>query len=705
MQFIPGRVLTAARRLPPPTWKVTSAGLLMAIFAADILTPLGFAHGTLYLLPVLLATLSLDTRFVERVAMSAALAIGAGMLISPPGFELSYVILNRCVSAAAIAVVAILARNILRYFGALIQERDRVESAHDELLRTQRLARIGARAARLGGWELDLETQTITLSDEACDVLGLPAGLRRSMSEAFSCCLPQWRAALRHAVERCAREGAPFDEICELSTGAGRRAWVRVVGESVRAADGSVRRLQGGLQDIGELRRSRDALERLQGETTLILNAVGEGIHGLDVHGRVTFENPAAVRLLGWTLQDMQGRKAHELIHHHRADGSVYPVEECPIHRVLRDGIACHAEGETFFRRDGTPMLVDFNCSPMKDARGKILGAVLSFRDVTQQHALEQQLRQSQRLESLGQLTGGIAHDFNNLLQVILGNSELLVDQLTEQPRLRELAKMTRTAAERGAQLTHRLLASARRQALDPQPTDIGALLAGMKNLLQRALGEQIDIVLTAADDLWPALIDPAQLENAVLDLCINARDAMPQGGMIRIEAQNVGACPNDMNDAAIVPGEAVLLTIADNGSGMDEVALARAFDPFFTTKDSAKGSGLGLSMVYGFVKQSRGHIDIRSSPGAGTVVRICLPRSAPAPARRDLSPPAAEPSRRTASILVVEDDELVLTHVCSLLRRLGYSIVSARNGSEALKVLRDRTFDLLFTDVMMPVA
>jgi signal transduction histidine kinase/ActR/RegA family two-component response regulator len=317
---------------------------------------------------------------------------------------------------------------------------------------------------------------------------------------------------------------------------------------------------------------------------------------------------------------------------------------------------------------------------------------------------LNQRLRQTQRMDAVGQLTGGIAHDFNNLLTVILGNASMLAESLTDNHRLLMLAEMTSKAAERGAELTSRLLAFARRQPLTPVPTDVNRRIAGMDDLLRRTLGEHVEIETVRAAGLWQAMVDPGQLENAILNLCINARDAMAAGGRLTIETANVRL---DQAYAArhgeVEPGQYVMVAVSDTGTGMDEATLERAFEPFFTTKEVGKGSGLGLSMVYGFVKQSRGHVRIYSEPGHGTTVKLYLPRAdagAAAEAEPSGQPVVAGGQER---ILVVEDEDLVREHVTNQLRGLGYDVVAVRNGPEAMAALRRGGFGLLFTDVVMP--
>ncbi|MCW5774693.1 MAG: response regulator, partial [Rhodospirillaceae bacterium] len=317
---------------------------------------------------------------------------------------------------------------------------------------------------------------------------------------------------------------------------------------------------------------------------------------------------------------------------------------------------------------------------------------------------LDRQLRQAQKMEAIGQLTGGIAHDFNNLLTVILGNAEMLAESLGSNARLRGLAAMTVKAAERGAELTNRLLAFSRRQALDPKATDIDRLIAAMDGLLRRALGEQIEIELVRGGGLWKALVDPGQLESALLNLCINARDAMPSGGRLTIETANVHLdAAYAATQAELEPGQYVMVAVSDTGTGMDGATLERAVEPFFTTKDVGKGSGLGLSMVYGFVKQSKGHLRLYSESGHGTTVKLYLPR---ADAGEDAAeaPSEAATVPGTGRILLVEDNDLVRENAAAMLSGLGYVVVAVRNGPEALATLQsDSGFDLLFTDVVMP--
>ena len=318
---------------------------------------------------------------------------------------------------------------------------------------------------------------------------------------------------------------------------------------------------------------------------------------------------------------------------------------------------------------------------------------------------LSQQLQQSQRLEAIGQLTGGIAHDFNNLLTVVMGNAELLTEQHQDQPDLRLLSEMISHAAQRGAELTQRLLAFARKQALDPLPVDVNLLLSGLDALLRRTLGEHIEIELVHGAGLWPALVDQGQLENALLNLCLNARDAMPSGGRLTLETSNTlldGDYATRHDD--VLPGQYVMLAVSDTGLGIKPEHLQRVFEPFFSTKEKGKGTGLGLSMVYGFIKQSAGHVGIYSEPGQGTTVKLYLPRW-----QGKGAPPVAPTVGAMAVggnefILLVEDDEAVSRYALAALQSFGYQVMVAGNGPAALALIEQHSnIDLLFTDVVMP--
>jgi len=318
---------------------------------------------------------------------------------------------------------------------------------------------------------------------------------------------------------------------------------------------------------------------------------------------------------------------------------------------------------------------------------------------------LNQKLSQSQKMEAMGQLTGGVAHDFNNLLTVILGNAEHLAERLAANKELHKIADDIATAAERGSDLTRSLLAFARKQPLMPRDIDIGQKILGMEQLLRRTLGEHVECEFRIDPGLWRASVDPGQLASALLNLVLNARDAMPSGGRLTVRVQNISLGEADVDvDGQARPGDYIMVAVTDTGTGMTAEVASRAFEPFFTTKDVGKGTGLGLSMVYGFAQQSGGSMQIRSEPGHGTVVKLFFPRvGAP---QVNAAPPAGQRTTAAGSetILVVEDDDIVRGYVEGELKALGYRVIVTRNGPAALEILRGpETIQLLFTDVVMP--
>lgn len=357
-------------------------------------------------------------------------------------------------------------------------------------------------------------------------------------------------------------------------------------------------------------------------------------------------------------------------------------------------------------KADGSYAFVTDRARIIRDAEGRAIRMVGAMVDETERHEIDLRLRQAQRLETVGLLTGGVAHDFNNLLTVILGNAEMLSDRLQDRPALRDMADMTVRAASRGADLTNRLLAFARRQPLDPRQVDVRGLLAGMKDLLDRTLPEAIRLTVASGADCWPIIVDPAQLESAVLNLVLNARDATPCGGTIEIGAGDLTLSPREAaRHAGAAPGDFVEISVTDTGVGMTPEVLSRALEPFFTTKEPGKGTGLGLSMVYGFVRQSGGFMRIVSAPGKGTQIGICFPRAI----RQGAAPALAADKAETMvggseHILVVEDDPMVRENVSNQLALLGYAVSVAASGTAALAMLSDGIeVDLLFTDVVMP--
>jgi PAS domain S-box-containing protein len=407
--------------------------------------------------------------------------------------------------------------------------------------------------------------------------------------------------------------------------------------------------------------------------------------------------SPRALAIWGYTPEELVGRCFLDFVHPDDAANS--SVESAAIH----GGIATDQFENRYIHKDGH--VVHMMWSSVWSEQDQLYYSVA--RDFSRRHdleikrrELEERLHQSQRLESVGQLTGGVAHDFNNLLTVILGNAKLLEEKLASDPELRRIVETTHVAAQRGAELTQRLLAFSRRQALEPQTIDVNQLVWGAEVLLRRLLGDHIGTRLVLDEAVWPIHVDPLQLESALINLGVNARDAMAGGGNLTIRT-----CKRVMPAGEeLAAGDYVAIEVADDGSGMPPEVASRVFEPFFTTKEIGKGSGLGLSMVYGFVHQSGGHVQIASTLGKGTTVTLLFPRDADGVP--ESAPPKVRPAAPSGSetILIAEDNELVRTYTGELLRKLGYRVLESETGSEALSILQQNAdIDLLFSDMMMP--
>ncbi len=444
-----------------------------------------------------------------------------------------------------------------------------------------------------------------------------------------------------------------------------------------------------------ELRHSSSVLQGT-------FNSMAEAVLVIDTRGIVVLANAAAQTVLTYRpgMNIEQLRKTAVV---YRGDGTTpMPPDELPSSCALRGE---HFDGkEMISHRHGSGEIVHLVVSgaPLHDASGAISGAAVVYHDITAARDTERLLHQAQKLDAIGKLTGGVAHDFNNMLTVITGTTETLVAELARQPELQSVARLIDDAAERCAELIKHLLAFARKQTLQPRNVDINHAVLDIEKLLRPTLGEQIEIETILERGNTTSHIDPSQLANSVLNMAINARDAMPDGGKLLLETRNVvlDEAYAEAN-ADMRPGPYVMLAVSDTGTGMPADIRDKVFEPFFTTKEVGKGSGLGLSMVYGFVKQSGGHIKIYSEPGHGTTIRLYLP---PAATGADAVLPAAAPiAGGSETILVVEDDPLVRNFVVAQLHGLGYRTIAAADSRAAMALVENgEPFDLLFTDVIL---
>jgi PAS domain S-box-containing protein len=474
----------------------------------------------------------------------------------------------------------------------------------------------------------------------------------------------------------------------------GWRRWYRFM-----AAPLVVGRAEGAVVmhlDVTSNKLAEEALRREKEFSEFLIKSSTEGIVVFDREFRITLWNPGMERITGLPVDRVLGQRIFDVLNY-----LIGTVGEAAMRSTL-DGRETSLYDQRYaIAESGREGNYDGFFSPLYSRGREVIGGIGFLRETTERRRIEDALRQSQKMEAVGQLTGGIAHDFNNMLTVIAGNLELLEGKLGNEPRLLRLVTSAALAASRAEKLTQQLLTFSRRQQLRSQPIDFNQIVIGMDDLLHRTVGEHIEIRKLLAAELWPALADPNQIETALLNLILNARDSMPGGGHITIETSNTQVAPGHREFS---PGAYAVLSVADTGQGMSDEVLAHVFEPFFTTKEVGKGTGLGLSQVYGFVKQSAGHVKIDSRPGGGTTVRLYLPRAEGAVGTSGGLPIREQQYRGSECVLVVEDDHGVRDFAVSVLRELGYNVLEAANGDAGLAVLDGNPdIDLLFTDVVMP--
>jgi PAS domain S-box-containing protein len=480
-----------------------------------------------------------------------------------------------------------------------------------------------------------------------------------------------------------------------------RRIDVSLSVSPVKSATGAVIGAAKIARDVTEANKVREALRDSERMSRGIIDTALDAFVQMDESGLIVDWNPQAQSIFGWSREEAIGNALGDLIvpEQHRSrhrDG---------LARFLLSGKSTML-GRRFaieaVRRDGSEFKVELSVAALQRRAGTVFNGFI--RDMTEAIAAEERTRQSQKMEAVGQLVGGIAHDFNNILTVITGTIDILADGVAEDPRLASIATLISEAADRGAELTAHLLAFARKQPLQPRETDINELLVAAQFLFRPSLGEQIEIEARLHEGAWTALVDPTQLTTALLNLAVNARDAMPGGGKLTLETKNVvldeayAAANRDVQS-----GNYVMIAVSDTGSGIPEALIDKVFEPFFSTKAVGKGTGLGLSMVYGFVKQSSGHIKVYSEEGHGTTIKIYLPRSGAEPGQPAETAPEPAIEGGSEAILIVEDDPLVRSYVTARLQNLGYQTLEAGNAAEAIAIADSGAqFDLLFTDVIM---
>ena len=454
------------------------------------------------------------------------------------------------------------------------------------------------------------------------------------------------------------------------------------------------------LRDITDRKREEEALRRSEASHRSLILGATYGIFRCDVNGKFLAVNPALVAMLGYESE--ADLLAANLVHDVIRD----PEEGVRLLQQYRQKGRLDGLEAQWRRKDSTPVPVRLSGRTVLDERGALEGYEVIAENVSERWHLEEQLRQAQKIEAVGRLAGGVAHDFNNLLTIVTGYSDLVLERLGATDAMRAYVEEIKKAGERAASLTRQLLAFGRRQTLAPRALDLNAVVANIDKMLRRLIGENIELTTVLAPELGRVKADPGQIEQVILNLAVNARDAMPQGGQLTLETANVELNEGDTRTrVSVLPGRYVMLAVSDSGMGMDAETQAHIFEPFFTTKEEGKGTGLGLATVYGIVKQSGGHIGLYSEPNHGTTFKIYLPRLEEAAQPVEAISPGAPLAGGSETILLVEDEEGVRDLARRILELKGYKVITASNPTEAAQVCEryEGPIHLLLTDVVMP--
>lgn len=666
----------------PHIWVPVGCLLQLMVFAADSVTPLGFAHGVLYMPAVMLGLLARSKQTVWVLAVLGVIGVIAGAWVSPsegPTLSERYVVLNRGLGIATVLLVAWVCTKVLAL-------RDSRRVAHEALEHSRLEWRELAQSLPMMVWVGEEDGSLSFMNRYSAEYLGVSA--EQLIGNGWLDFVePGQRDAVVERWAKAREPGGSYDAEFKVRRADGVWRWHLARAERVDIP-GLGPRWYGTAIDVQAIRDEREARLHISNRLIDIMESVTDAIFLLDRDWTVIYVNRHAEDLLGRKREQLLGKnvwdefpEARNSVFHERY---AYSLE----HQV-----------EVRFEAEYGPVgkLFEVNAYPSKD------GIAVYFHDITHQRRLAEQLQQSHRMDALGQLTGGVAHDFNNLLTVILGNAEMLAEQLTETEQQR-MSEMILGASRRAADLTQRLLAFARKQALEPREVDINGLVRDFLPLLEQTLGENVEVEIRPSAGHVNARVDPGQLEVALLNLGINARDAMQGGGRVRIETSIIHQAAGDDENPGLAEGDYVLLSVSDTGQGISSENLKRVFEPFYTTKDVGKGTGLGLAMVYGFARQSNGHVVIDSEPGKGTTVRLYLPKSKLARVEdAPKAPPAKSGAMPRQRILLVDDDDMVRAYAARQVESLGHDVLQAHDGSQALSILASSAgIDLLFTDVVM---
>lgn len=587
------------------------------------------------------------------------------------------------------------------------------KQAEETLIASRELLAETERIGKVGGWSFSIDTMVQKWTDEVYHIHEVEISPNPSVEAGINYYTKESRPIIEKAVERAIEHGENFDLELEIITPKGNTRAVHTIGKT----DLKNRRIYGFFQDITERKRADEDLHQTQAILQAAMDCSPAGIAIADApDGRLRYVNDAGLLIGGEDRQSLvNGVGIEQYVASWKLfdlDGRPLGIDEVPLARAIMFG-ETNSRDFIIRREEGEDRIVEANAAPIKNETGKIVAGIVVFTDITEklhkekeQAKLQEQFQQAQKMESVGRLAGGVAHDFNNMLSIILGYGEIALDKLHQGDPLREDMQEIVEAGRRSAALTRQLLAFSRKQTLQPEVLDLNHLVRELDKMLHRLIGEDIELKLALAEDLGWVKVDPGQIDQVIMNLVINARDAMPKGGKLLIETADVELDTTyTEKHPGSKPGKYVMLAVTDTGCGMSKEILDQIFDPFFTTKEKDRGTGLGLSTVYGIVKQSDGNVWVYSEPGQGTTFKVYFPNAEAVEESAFVRPEAVAPVTGGEHILVVEDEEGLRKLMASLLSQLGYTVTLAANGGEALLLVEEKGLkpDMVITDVIMP--
>ena len=593
----------------------------------------------------------------------------------------------------ALAISALLAGGMI----AIASFVHTLQRSSEKLSEKEAALREAQQIVGVGNWDWNVSRNEVWWSDELFRILGYePGAFIPSHQSLLDHVHPDDRQFVQRAIDAAYEAGRQYDVEFRVVLPNGHARIVHGRGAAIAGPSGRFERMHGTIQDITEVKRAAVQATRLG---RIVEDSINE-VYVFDATTLCFLEvNRGARQNLGYSNEELAKLTPVDIKPDFTRDSFETLIQ--PLRKEERKQLIFQTVHE---RKDGTTYDVEVRLQLSRAENPPVFVAIIQ--DITERLAVEEQLRQAQKMEAVGQLTGGIAHDFNNLLAIVLGNLEVAEERIKADSSIGELLRSARRAVERGALLTQRLLAFSRKQKLNPRVIDLNTIVSSMAELLQRTLGEGVFVETDCQPGLWPCEVDPAQLENALLNLAINARDAMPNGGKLIIETANAELTDEyAAAQADVTLGDYVVISVGDTGAGISQADLKHVFEPFFSTKEPGKGTGLGLSMVYGFVKQSGGHVTIYSEVGKGSTVRLYLPRTSGEPTAPEVVQRSTENLKaRGETVLVVEDDADVRTLVTVLLKDLGYDVIEADGAPAALANLMGQArIHLLLTDMVLP--